>query len=49
MKTYEIKLENSKYNIYYYTNKVEEFKEFYALDLANPIDEIRQGYKLKEL
>jgi len=48
MKTYEIKLENGKYNIYYYINGDQETKEFYALDLSNPISEIRQGYKLKE-
>ena len=48
MKTYEIKLEKGKYNIYYYINEVVETKEFYALDLANPLCEIRQGYKLKE-
>jgi len=49
MKTYEIKLENGKYNIYYYTNGEQETKEFYALDLDSPLGEIRQGYKLKEL
>jgi hypothetical protein len=48
MKTYEVKLEKGKYNIYYYINGEQETKEFYALDLENPISEIRQGYKLKE-
>lgn len=47
MKTYEIKLEKGKYNIYYYINGEQETKEFYALDLNNPIGEIRQGYTLK--
>ena len=48
MKTYKIALENGKYNIYYYINEEQECKEFYALDLNNPIGEIRQGYTLKE-
>ena len=47
MKTYEIKLENGKYNIYYYVNNEQETKEFYAYDLNNQITEIKQGYKLK--
>lgn len=47
MKTYEIKLENGKYNVYYYVNNEQETKEFYAYDLNNPITEIKQGYKLK--
>lgn len=44
MKTYEIKLENGKYNIYYCVDGVQENKEFYAIDLANPLTEIKQGY-----
>lgn len=47
MKTYEIILENGKYNIYYYINGEQELKEFYAIDLNNPIGEIRSGYTLK--
>lgn len=55
MREYEIKYEPvviegstiDKYNIYYYINGEQETKEFYALDLNNPIGEIRQGYTLK--
>ena len=46
MKTYEIKLENGKYNIYYYINGVQETKEFHSMDGVS--GEIRKGYKLKE-
>lgn len=45
---YEIKLENGKYNIYYYTDKELETIEFYAYDLSNPQIIIRYGYKLKQ-
>lgn len=48
MKTYEIILEKSKYNIYYYIDGKQECKEFYGLDLNEPVSEIRNGYKLKE-
>jgi hypothetical protein len=48
MFTYEIKLENEKYNIYYYTDSILETIEFYAYDLNNPLTIIRYGYKLKE-
>jgi hypothetical protein len=45
---YEIKLENGKYNIYYYTDGILETKEFYAYDLSEPQTIIRYGYKLKK-
>jgi len=45
MFTYEIKLDNGKYNIYYYTNNELETIEFYAYDLNNPQTIIRYGYK----
>lgn len=48
MYEYEIKLENGKYNIYYYTDKELETIEFYAYDLNNPQTIIRYGYKLKQ-
>jgi hypothetical protein len=52
MKTYEIKHEPvngiDKYNIYYYENDVMVTKEFYAYDLAEPQNEIKKGYTLKE-
>ena len=44
MKEYKIKLENGKYNIYYYVNGEEETKEFYGLDKNNPVTQIRFGY-----
>lgn len=45
---YEIKLENNKYNIYYYIDNKIETIEFYAYDLNNPQTIIRYGYKLKQ-
>ena len=42
---YEIKLENGKYNIYYYTEGILETKEFYGLSLEEPQIIIRYGYK----
>ena len=42
---YEIKLENGKYNIYYYINRQIETKEFYAYDINEPLTIIRYGYK----
>lgn len=42
---YQIKLENGKYNIYYYTDGQLETIEFYAYDLSNPLTIIRYGYK----
>lgn len=46
MKTYEIKLDGKKYNIYYYDeNGNLENKEFHSIDGIN--GEIRQGYILK--
>jgi hypothetical protein len=47
MFTYEIKQENGKYNIYYYTNNELETIEFYAYELNNPQVIIRYGYKQK--
>lgn len=44
---YEIKLENGKYNIYYYNGEFDGLKEFYAYDLSNPQTIIRYGYKQK--
>ncbi len=56
MYEYEIKyepvniegVEYPKYNIYYYINGEFETKEFYAIDLNDPIGIIRYGYKLKK-
>jgi hypothetical protein len=45
MYTYEIKLENEKYNIYYYIYGELDMIEFYGLDLNNPVTIIRYGYK----
>jgi hypothetical protein len=45
MYTYEIKLENDKYNIYYYIDGKLDMIEFYGLDLYNPVVIIRYGYK----
>lgn len=45
---YEIKLENNKYNIYYYIDGKIETIEFYAYDLSNPQIIIKYGYKLKQ-
>lgn len=45
MFTYEIKLENDKYNIYYYTEGILDTKEFYAYNLDEPLTIIRYGYK----
>lgn len=45
MFTYEIKLENGKYNIYYFTDSILETKEFYAYNLDEPLTIIRYGYK----
>lgn len=42
---YEIKLENNKYNIYYYIDGKIEIIEFYSYDLSNPLTIIRYGYK----
>lgn len=44
---YEIKLENNKYNIYYYGGEYDGLKEFYAYDLNNPQTIIKYGYKQK--
>lgn len=41
MKEYEIKLENGKYNIYYYTEGILEIKEFYAYNINEPLTIIR--------
>lgn len=45
MNEYEIKLENGKYNIYYYGGDFNGLIEFYAYDLNNPLTIIRYGYK----
>jgi hypothetical protein len=45
---YEIKLENGKYNIYYFGGEYDGLKEFYAYDLSNPQTLIRYGYKEKK-
>lgn len=45
---YEIKLENGKYNIYYYTEGILESIEFYGYKLDEPQLIIRYGYKLKK-
>ena len=38
-------VEKPKYNIYYFDeNGIQETKEFYAIDLADPQIEIRKGY-----
>jgi hypothetical protein len=42
---YEIKLENDKYNIYYYGGEYDSVKEFYAYNLDQPQTIIRYGYK----
>lgn len=48
MFTYEIKLENGKYNIYYYIDTKIETIEFYAYTLDEPQTIIRYGYKEKK-
>jgi hypothetical protein len=48
MYEYEIKLENGKYNIFYYTNNELETIEFYAYTLNDPQTIIRYGYKEKK-
>jgi len=45
MFTYEIKLENEKYNIYYYIDNKIETIEFYGYSLEEPQLIIRYGYK----
>ena len=45
MYTYEIKLENEKYNIYYYIYGKLDTIEFYGLSLEEPQTIIRYGYK----
>ena len=45
---YEIKLENGKYNIYYYTEGILESIEFYGYSLDEPLLIIRYGYKQKK-
>jgi hypothetical protein len=45
---YEIKLENNKYNIYYYTDGILDTVEFYGYSLGEPLLIIRYGYKLKQ-
>lgn len=45
---YEIKLENGKYNIYYYTEGILESIEFYGYSLDEPQLIIRYGYKQKK-
>jgi len=42
---YQIKLENGKYNIYYYIDGQLETIEFYGLSLDEPQTIIRYGYK----
>lgn len=42
---YEIKSENGKYNIYYYTDGILETREFYAYNINEPLTIIRYGYK----
>jgi len=44
---YEIKLEEEKYNIYYYINGQIDTKEFYGYSLDKPELIIRYGYKEK--
>lgn len=48
MFTYEIKLENGKYNIYYYTEGILESIEFYGYKLDESLLIIRYGYKQKK-
>lgn len=48
MYEYEIKLEEGKYNIYYYINGALESIEFYGYSLNEPQLIIRYGYKLKQ-
>jgi hypothetical protein len=48
MNEYEIKFENEKYNIYYYTDGNLETIEFYGYSLDEPQLIIRYGYKQKQ-
>jgi hypothetical protein len=45
MYEYEIKLENGKFNIYYYIDKQIDTIEFYGYSMNDPQLIIRYGYK----